>query len=136
VSEGYNQRHTLNHESAILAVAASRNERFCVTGGRCKIVKVWSFDNGELLFRLNGHVGFIETLVISRDSEHIVSGSGEGDKTIKIWRVQDGENVDTIHGGVGKVMCLAISKDNRYILAGGDDKKRNVRLRYFLGARD
>lgn len=135
VAREYNQSCRIVSDSCILAVAVSKNERFFVTGGYDKIVRVWKLENGELLYRFTEHKGTIHALAVSWNDEYIVSGSGQGDKTIRVWRVLDGQIVDTLKGD-GKVLCLAISRDNRYILSGGDGIKRNVMLWYLLNGRD
>lgn len=45
-----------------LALAMSHDGRFFATGGSAAIVKLWKYDNADLVFEGNGHSGVITGL--------------------------------------------------------------------------
>ncbi len=77
-------------------------------------------DNPSCLYKtLNGHSGFVNSVVISSDNRYMVSGSD--DKTVRLWDVNSGKLLKTLNGHSDIVLSVVISSDNRYIVSGGYD---------------
>lgn len=81
----------------------------------------------------NGHQSMIRDLVVSKDGEHVITGSF--DKSIKRWNLETGfvENEFRSHIGVGSegmIYHVAISPDNKYLATAGwfgaDDESEAV----------
>jgi WD40 repeat protein len=70
---------------------------------------------GKLLFRLEGHVGQVNSVCYSRDGSRIASGSS--DRTIKVWDAVTGQELLTLEGHSGSVTCLAFSADGRRLFS-------------------
>ncbi|KAJ3118581.1 hypothetical protein HK098_005900 [Nowakowskiella sp. JEL0407] len=66
-----------------------------------------------------GHTAFVYAVVISNDSDRIVSGSG--DNTVKIWNANTGKEIRTLTGHTGSVYAVAISNDGDRIVSGSLD---------------
>jgi WD40 repeat protein len=54
-----------------------------VSAGGDATVRVWDTETGELLARLRGHEGSVNSVTFTPDGKRIVSGSSDG--TIRIW---------------------------------------------------
>ncbi|MEM8640090.1 MAG: protein kinase [Cyanobacteria bacterium P01_G01_bin.54] len=73
---------------------------------------------------LEGHTSFINDLVISPDSQQLISASA--DKTIRIWALPAGELQQTLEGHTSFVNALLISPDGSYLLSASADKTIKV----------
>jgi WD40 repeat protein len=66
-----------------------------ITCSHDSTIKIWSTESGECLKTLTGHNFWIESLVISKDKKHLISGSC--DKSVKVWNIEnDFECVQTL----------------------------------------
>lgn len=68
------------------SVDISPDGKLFVTGGDEKLVKVWDFQTGELLYIGKGHCGNIKKAIFSPDQSIIVSVGAEGG--IYIWKIE------------------------------------------------
>jgi WD40 repeat protein len=66
-----------------------------------------------------GHADRVWCVVVTPDSQHAVSGGGDG--TVKAWRLSDGHLLQTLTGHRGAVRSLAITPDGSTILSGSAD---------------
>ncbi len=66
----------------------------------------------------------VKSVVISRDSQTIVSGSHDG--TVRLWNAQTGTDIRVLKGHTGGVCSVVISGDSQKIVSGSRDK--TVRL--------
>ncbi|MBD0388497.1 MAG: WD40 repeat domain-containing protein, partial [Nostoc sp. C3-bin3] len=76
---------------------------------------------------LTGHSEKVTSVVISPDSESLVSGCA--DKTIKVWNIKTGKLIRTLTEDLGKISSVAISPDGHYLAVGScQHPKSNVRV--------
>ncbi|MBW4451705.1 MAG: WD40 repeat domain-containing protein [Nostoc indistinguendum CM1-VF10] len=76
---------------------------------------------------LTGHSEKVTSVVISSDSESLVSGCA--DKTIKVWNLKTGKLIRTLTEDLGKISSVAISPDGHYLAVGScQHPKSNVRV--------
>ncbi|OHT02018.1 hypothetical protein TRFO_30977 [Tritrichomonas foetus] len=68
------------------SICISPDGRYFVTSGDDKLVKVWDFQDGELIAVGKGHCGNIKKAIFSPDQSIIVSIGAEGG--IYIWKLQ------------------------------------------------
>ena len=73
---------------------------------------------------LQGHTGGVDSVAVSPDGRHIVSGSG--DKTLRVWELGTGRCLHTLQGHTGGVDSVAVSPDGRHIVSGSGDKTLRV----------
>ncbi|OCL93957.1 caspase family protein [Aliarcobacter thereius] len=112
---------TLNgHNDNINSIAISPDNKYLVSGGLDKTIKIWDINSGKLLNTLYGHTDRIWTITISKNSKYIISGSA--DKTIKIWDFNSGKLLNTLKGHTSSVNSIAISPDSKYLFSGSLDK--------------
>ncbi|KAH7186864.1 hypothetical protein DER44DRAFT_184096 [Fusarium oxysporum] len=69
---------------------------------------------------LEGHNGWIRSVVFSNDGQRLASGSD--DKTVKIWDATSGTCVQTLEGHDGQVISVVFSNDGQRLASGSDDK--------------
>ncbi|HML68537.1 MAG TPA: protein kinase [Clostridia bacterium] len=81
---------------------------------------------GKAFRKFSGHIGNINSLVISADSTLILSGSD--DETARLWRAMDGQCVRTLQSADGPVNKVAMSYDNRYAILSGKNMSRMFSL--------
>jgi WD40 repeat protein len=81
-------RHRLRgHAGFVRSVALSPDDRFIVSGGDDKTVRVWGVAAGRLVKVLEGHTCWVVSVAWARDSRHIVSGGN--DHTVRVWEVDE-----------------------------------------------
>jgi WD40 repeat protein len=74
---------------------------------------------------LEGHLGAVTALAVSRDGRHILSGSA--DWTLKLWEVATGQCLRTLEGHASAITAVCLSADGRHALSGSVDRA----LRYW-----
>ena len=83
-------------------------------------IKVWDSATGAELMTLHGHGGWVDSIDISPDGKHIISGSL--DKTVKVWDAATGDELMTLRGHKECVKSVAFCPDGKRIVSGSDDK--------------
>ncbi|HEV7507823.1 MAG TPA: TIR domain-containing protein [Thermoanaerobaculia bacterium] len=73
---------------------------------------------------LMGHMGWVQSVVVSPDGTWAASGSE--DKTVKIWDLETGLCRATLEGHDGVVRSIAITPDGKRILSASEDKSIRV----------
>lgn len=71
------------HTSAVWGVNIDPYNRYVVSGGADRVVRISALSHGLELWRLSGHVGTIRSVVFSASSQEVVSGAEDG--TVRIW---------------------------------------------------
>lgn len=67
-----------------------------------------------------GHKGRINSVVLSEDGQHVVSGSD--DCKVIVWEIETGEIKYRLDNHRGGVRTVTFSHDLIYFASGGDDK--------------
>ena len=73
---------------------------------------------------LRGHSDSVNSVALSSDGRHIVSGSA--DDTVKVWALAAGACVRTLEGHSRPVSSVAVSSDGRQIVSGSGDETVKV----------
>ena len=76
-------------------------------------VRLYHVD-GTLVHTFEGHVGEVLAVAVTRDGQHIISGSS--DELFKVWSVATKSLVSTCRGHGGVVRVLAAMPDGQRIL--------------------
>src|SRR5205085_12151515 len=71
------------HAGAVTSVCLSLDERFALSGGTDRTLKLWDTSSGRCLRTLAGHLDAVTAVALSADGRHALSGSA--DRTLKLW---------------------------------------------------
>jgi len=111
-----------------------RKEKYIISGGK-KEIKIWDLNviteiRGEihqedlvskaLVKTLTGHTGWVASIVMTKDQQHIVSAGL--DKSIKIWNLASGECVKTLTGHKDCISSIVLTEDQQHIISGSSDQ--------------
>ncbi|MDA7816825.1 WD40 repeat domain-containing protein [Sulfurimonas sp.] len=90
----------------------------------------WNLKNGKLLRTLKGHTTEVNSVAISPDGKHAISGSGNilGGGELFYWDLKSGEKLKELKGHTGQINSVAISKNGRYAVSasGNISKDRSI----------
>ncbi|OJA03497.1 hypothetical protein BGC33_04250, partial [Bathymodiolus thermophilus thioautotrophic gill symbiont] len=116
----------LGGHSSINSVAISADNRFIVSAGDDKTVRLWDRKTQQPIGSpLQGHSDWVSSVAISADNRFIVSAGY--DETVRLWDRKTQQPIGSpLQGHSGGVSSVAISADNRFIVSAGDDE--TVRL--------
>jgi hypothetical protein len=90
-----------------------------VTGGLDNTARLWEVATGKEVRRFVGHSESVESVVISRGGEYVLTGSG--DNTARLWNSATGKEVRQFVGHSRGVAAVALSRDGKHVLTGGND---------------
>lgn len=91
-----------------------------MTTGSDRKITYWDVFDGQAIRMLEGsEEGEVNTLAITQEGEHFVSG-GE-DKEVKIWDYDKGLCMYTGIGHSGAITKIALSPDQNYVVSGGQE---------------
>ncbi|KAI9766575.1 MAG: hypothetical protein M1839_004873 [Geoglossum umbratile] len=69
---------------------------------------------------LEGHSGWVNSVVFSPDGKWLATGSE--DETVKLWDAETGTLQSTLEGGLGRVWSVTFSPDGKWLAAGSEDE--------------
>jgi WD40 repeat protein/transcriptional regulator with XRE-family HTH domain len=75
--------------------------------------------DGSHRLRLRGHLGYVNEVVFSADSQHLLTGSD--DATARVWNARSGTLERTLRGHEGPVHGVSYSDDGQRIATAGSD---------------
>eukprot|EP01036_Dinobryon_divergens_P024977 gene24977-33477_t len=111
-------------EGEVLALAISSDDRFLVSGGRDKIIRVFDGKvNYAQVHELKGHKDAVSSLCFQRGTYSLFSGSA--DRSLKHWDLAEMGYIETLFGHQDCVQALDCLDKSRPISSGAD---RSVRL--------
>ena len=108
------------HVDQILAVAASQDGKFVVTGGKDHRLVVWNAADLAPLRVFTQHRDAVTGLAFRRGTNQLYSGSK--DRTIKIWSLDELAYVETLFGHQDEVVDIAALAQERCVSVGARDR--------------
>ena len=81
-------------------------------------IKVWNLETGKAIRILEGHWGWVKSLIISQDGKTLISASY---KEIRIWNLATGEPIQVLNGHFNLINAIALSQDGQTLISGGED---------------
>lgn len=108
------------HTDIILAIAASQDGNFVVTGGRDRKIIVWDTHTLKVLKIFSQHRDAVTGLVFRRGTNQLYSSSK--DRTLKVWSLDELAYVETLFGHQDEVVDVAALAQERCISVGARDR--------------
>ena len=108
------------HVDTILAVAASQDGKFVVTGGKDRRLIVWDAETLKCLRVFSQHRDAVTGLAFRRGTNQLYSSSK--DRTIKIWSLDELAYIETLFGHQDEVVDVAALAQERCISVGARDR--------------
>ncbi|KAH0564726.1 hypothetical protein GP486_001888 [Trichoglossum hirsutum] len=108
------------HVDQILAVAASQDGKYVVTGGRDRRVIAWRAADLTPLKVFTQHRDAVTSLAFRRGTNQLFSGSK--DRTIKVWSLDELAYVETLFGHQDEVVDVAALAQERCVSVGARDR--------------
>ncbi|MFN8497245.1 MAG: WD40 repeat domain-containing protein [Anaerolineae bacterium] len=107
----------------LTTLAFSPTGGLLATVGRDGGAQVWNTGNGQVVARLSGHQGAVQSLDISRDGNRIVTGGADG--TARVWDARSGSSLLELPVNAA-VNAVAFSQDGKRIVTAAKDGKSRV----------
>ncbi len=82
-------------------------------------IRIWDARTGRLLFRIEGHTGYVFKLVFTDDGTRLLSAAA--DQTIRVWDVKNWTELRVLRGHSDEVHAVAISAKTGLIASAGKD---------------
>ncbi|KAJ3222352.1 pre-rRNA processing protein [Clydaea vesicula] len=114
----------VGHNDHILCSATSMDGRFLVTGGKDKVIQIWSVLDDKNLGQFKQHRDAISCLVFRMGTNQLFSGSF--DRSVKVWNVEELSYIETLFGHQDGITNIAALSKERCLTSGARD--RTVRL--------
>ena len=89
------------------------------SGSDDETVRLWNARTGQVLKRLIGHGGDVNSVAFSPDGQTLASGSR--DDTVRLWDTKTGEHLNTLTGHTNSVNSVAFSPDGQTLASGSRD---------------
>ena len=103
-----------------LSFSSGNDNALIVSGGRDKLVKLWSVKEEKEIASFAGHKMGINAVTLSNDNALIASGGS--DKLVKLWSVKEEKEIASFAGHKMGINAVTLSNDNALIASGGSDK--------------
>ncbi|KAJ3089815.1 pre-rRNA processing protein [Quaeritorhiza haematococci] len=123
-SEGGKTSDHAGHSDHVLSMAVSSDGQYLATGGRDKIINIWSPVNDNRLTTFKQHRDAVSALAFRKGSNQLYSASF--DRTIKLWNIDELSYVETLFGHQDQITSVDTLARERCVTAGARD--RTVRL--------
>jgi len=101
-----------------LAVAFSEDSKLVACGNESGIVTICNAETGELVSKLIGNQGIVQSLAFFPKSERLATGVAGG---VRIWDVQTGQELMTLPTNESRVMQVAVNASGDSLLAVTQD---------------
>lgn len=106
--------------SGVVCVSISPDGSLLAVGSNDAKIRVWSLDDGEQLFTLEGHTSGVWDLAFNSTSKLLVSGGN--DCAIRIWSVSDQRCIRSIEEHKKWVRSVDFCQNDRVIVSGSADR--------------
>ncbi|TPX45746.1 hypothetical protein SeMB42_g00826 [Synchytrium endobioticum] len=114
-----NLKH-VGHTDQVLCLDVCEDGKYLVTGGRDKLIHIWSAINGSHLGTFKQHRDAVSGLAFRKGHYELYSASF--DRTIKVWNVDEKSYVETLFGHQDSVSTISSLHSQRCITPGSRDR--------------
>ncbi|CAL6006892.1 Pentapeptide_repeats-containing protein [Hexamita inflata] len=109
------------HTDTVLSAQFNNCDKFIVSGGNDKTIKIWDVQSGQLLKTIFNHSDSVYQVKYSANDQIIASASV--DQTIKLWNASTYELKCTLTGHTSSICSIAFSSNDELIASGSCDGK-------------
>jgi WD40 repeat protein len=107
------------HNSAVFAVAISRDGRLLASASNDRTAKLWDPTTGAELRTLRGHNGAVNSVAFSPDGKLLATVSD--DRTVRLWDTVGDERPRVLTGHSDWIWSVAFSPDGKLLASGSED---------------
>jgi COMPASS component SWD3 len=110
------------HREAIAGIALTADERYLISVGWDRFLKVWELATGNLVTSVEAHDGGILALAVTREGECSIA-TGGFDRAVKVWTLAE----ETLQlqriflGHQGSIHALGFTNRSDILISGGYD---------------
>ncbi|KAI8388884.1 WD40-repeat-containing domain protein [Radiomyces spectabilis] len=110
----------IGHTQDILALALSSDHQYLASGGRDKLINIWSVKDNTHIATFSLHKDAVSGLAFRKGSNQLYSASH--DRTIKLWNVDERAYIETLFGHQDQITAIDTLSRERCMTTGGRDK--------------
>ncbi|KAK9703116.1 pre-rRNA processing protein [Basidiobolus ranarum] len=114
----------IGHTDHILSLAVSSDGKYLASGGKDKLINIWSINENKHLVVFKHHKDTISGLAFRKGSNQLYSCSN--DRSIKLWNIDELSYVETLFGHQDTITDIDTLSRENCVTCGGRD--RTVRL--------
>ena len=107
------------HQGWVRTLSVDPTNRWFVSGGNDRLIKVWDLASGTLKLSLTGHINTIRALSVSKRHPYLFS-AGE-DQMVKCWDLEYNKVIRHYHGHLSGIYCMALHPSLDILATGGRD---------------
>ncbi|EIE87730.1 hypothetical protein G6F47_010424 [Rhizopus delemar] len=108
------------HTDNVLCLAISHDGQYLASGGKDKIINIWSVKENKHIVKFTQHRDAISGLAFRKGSNQLYSASY--DRTIKLWNVDERAYIETLFGHQDQITDIDTLGRERCVSTGGRDK--------------
>jgi WD40 repeat protein/tRNA A-37 threonylcarbamoyl transferase component Bud32 len=108
-------------DPGLTTLAVSPDGRLLASGSGFEdpTIRVWDAATGGLLYRLDGHTGFVCKLAFTRDGQRLISAAS--DQSIRFWDTSTWTETQVLRGHTDEVHAVAVSEPAQLVASAGKD---------------
>ncbi|KAI9259429.1 WD40-repeat-containing domain protein [Phascolomyces articulosus] len=110
----------VGHTDHILCMALSTDDEYLATGGRDRVINIWSVKDNEHIVAFKQHKDTISGLAFRKGHHQLYSSSW--DRTIKLWNIDERAYMETLFGHQDQIGEIDTLSRERCVSVGGRDK--------------
>ena len=108
-----NERFLRGHTEGIRSLAITSDNKYIISGGFDKTVRIWNLEDNSQEAVLYGHTDAVSKILITSDCKYIISVSN--DKSARIWNFANKTQEAIIAVELSHILRVEITSDSKYI---------------------
>ncbi|ORZ22132.1 WD40-repeat-containing domain protein [Absidia repens] len=110
----------IGHTDQVYCLATSADNQYLASGGKDKIINIWSIKDNQHLATFTQHRDAVSGLAFRKGSNQLYSASH--DRTIKVWNIDERSYIETLFGHQDQITAIDTLGRERCVSTGGRDK--------------